>query len=316
MRPLAIGIDLGGTQVRAALINENGIILKRTAVRTAATSGPEAVLTQIDTVAKAVAAGVETTRIIGVGVSAPGPLDAKAGIALNIPTLAGFVNYPLAAALRARLEMPVVLENDGIAAASGEWHFGAGRGFENMVYVTVSTGIGGGVVVDNHILHGRRGMAGHVGHMSIERNGELCSCGNRGCFEAYGSGPAFTARAQKRALACAGTILGAEGSSIDGPAVFAAARDGDFLGLELVAEEAAILGRGFTNLLHVFSPDILVVGGGLSNEFNALYPGIHSAIQKCAMPAFRDVLIVRAELGDNSGLVGAAGLVFAKIINA
>jgi len=300
MTHFAVAIDLGGTQLRAALIDENGHVLERTAVATAASSGPDVVLEQMAAVAAHVSAGIAKSTILGVGVSAPGPLDAKAGIALNIPTLAGFVDYPLVDRLRQRLELPVVLENDGIAAALGEWHFGAGRGCENMVYVTVSTGIGGGVVADNRILHGRRGMAGHVGHMSIVAEGEPCACGNRGCFEAYGAGPAFTARAQKRALACAHTSLGMNGALIDSAAVFAAAKAGDSLACALVAEEAAILGAGFTSLLHLFSPEVLVMGGGLSNEFDTLYPGIHHAIQTHAMPAFRDIMVRRAELGGNS----------------
>ena len=309
--PLAIGIDLGGTQLRAALITPQGDILARTAVATAATAGPAAVLDQICAVVEKVCAGVDKGRISGIGVSAPGPLDSKQGIALSIPTLAGFVDYPLGQAVRARWSCPVVLENDGIAAALGEWQFGAGRGVENMVYVTVSTGIGGGVVVDNRILRGRRGMAAHVGHMSFIAEGALCVCGNRGCFEAYGSGPAFVARAQRQALACTSTTLGQNGAVIDSPAVFAAAKAGDTLALALVAEEAAILGTGFTSLLHLFSPDVLVMGGGLAHEFDMLYPGIQSVIQKSAMPAFRDVRIKRAALNDNSGLIGAAGLVFA-----
>ena len=138
-------------------------------------------------------------RICGVGVCSPGPLDTISGTALGVPTLAGFADLPLRRMLEERFGLPVRLENDGIAAAIGEWRFGAGRGFDNVLYVTVSTGIGAGVISEGRVLRGRRGLAGHAGHMTIVRDGDRCSCGNRGCWEAYGAGPAFTHRARRRA---------------------------------------------------------------------------------------------------------------------
>jgi glucokinase len=310
MREIAVGIDLGGTQVRAALVDDGGNILARAEERTDAMAGPDCVLGQIQGLTERLLVGVDRSLVVGVGVSAPGPLDTEAGLALDVPTLKGFANYPLAEELRRRLSFPVRLENDGIAAAIGEWQFGAARGVNNSVYVTISTGIGGGAIIDGRVLRGRKGMAGHIGHMSVAPNGELCLCGNRGCFEAYGSGTAFTARARKRAAECAETSLGKGGEPIDSRSVFAAGRAGDVLANDLIDEEAEILGRGFTSLLHIFSPEIVVVGGGLSHEFDRLQPGIQDYISRWAMPAFRDVKVVCAALGQNSGLVGAAALAF------
>ena len=139
-------------------------------------------------------------RIAGVGVSAPGPLDSETGTIIAIPTLPGWEEFPLATTLAREFGLPVVVENDGIAAANGEWRFGSARELRHFVYVTVSTGIGGGVVVDGRLLHGRRGLAGHVGHMVIAPDGPLCSCGARGCFEALASGSAL-ARAGREAVA-------------------------------------------------------------------------------------------------------------------
>jgi glucokinase len=153
-------------------------------------------------------------------------------------------------------------------------------------------------------------MAAHIGHMSVMPNGELCPCGNRGCFEAYGSGTAFTRRARARAAECSETTLGGNGNEIHSRDVFAAARDGDDLSNKLIDEEAEILGRGFTSLTHIFSPEILVMGGGLSNEFERLQPGIQRYINQWAMPGFKDVEVVRADLGHNSGLIGSAALAF------
>ncbi|WP_274630499.1 ROK family protein [Arvimicrobium flavum] len=310
--PLAIGLDLGGTQLRAALVSRSGEVLKRTAVATAASAGPEAVVGQLAEVAREIAEGVALAEIAGVGISAPGPLDAVNGRIIWAPTLAGFRDVPIAALLAQRLGLPVRLENDGIAAALGEWRFGAGRALSNLAYVTVSTGIGGGVVCDGRVLRGRRGMAGHVGHMTIVEDGDICSCGNSGCWEAYASGTAFTRRARLRATDAADTLLGEDMEAIDARRVFEAAARGDPLAGELVAEEADYLGIGIANLLHLYSPDIVIIGGGMANGFGEMQEGIARRVQRSAMPAFRDVPVVRAELGDNSGLIGAAAMVFGE----
>lgn len=309
----AIAVDLGGTQLRAALIDSAGQILERDHVPTDAMGGPEAVIAQIERLVKAIAVKAGAKTIQGVGVSSPGPLDTEKGVALSLPTITGFTEYAVGDALRSHISYPVVLENDGISAAIGEWRFGAGIGFSNIVYVTVSTGIGGGVIVDGRVMRGRRGMAGHVGHMIVVPDGDVCGCGTKGCFEAYGAGPAFTARACRHAFGHATTILGRGGAEITSPSVFAAAKIGDQLAQELVAEEAKILGMGFASLFHLYSPDILIMGGGLSNEFDMLAPGIATQIQLSAMPAFKSVPVVKAKLGGNSGLVGAASLVFQAV---
>ena len=308
--PLAIGVDIGGTQLRAALVDGSGAILSRAAARTEASAGPHAVIRQIAGLVAEVTAGVDRAHLLGAGVSCPGPLDTISGTALGIPTLSGWVDIPVAAMIEAALGLPTRLENDGIAAAHGEWRFGAGRGLDNLVYVTVSTGIGGGVVLDGRLVHGRRGMAGHIGHMMVERDGELCSCGNRGCWEAYASGTAFS-RAAEQHIAAAGA-----GSALDGlgrpdaKLVFDAARSGDGLALALVAEEADWLGIGMVSLAHLYSPEKIIIGGGLANGLDLLAPGIAARLAGSAMPAFRDIGIVPAMLGDNPGLIGAAALFF------
>ncbi|OCJ00614.1 glucokinase [Rhizobium sp. AC27/96] len=310
MSRFAIGIDLGGTQVRAALVDELGNVLQRVEDRTDADAGPDPVLGQIGSLTDRLLLTCDPGAIVGIGVSAPGPLDTETGTALEIPTLRGFSNYPLRQELQKRLRLPVRLENDGIAAAIGEWQFGAGRGIANLVYVTVSTGIGGGAIADGRVVRGRKGMAGHVGHMSIAPDGIVCPCGNKGCFEAYASGTAFAKRARTRATECSETLLAQNGEVVDSRSIFAAAAAGDPLANSLVDEEAEILGRGFTNLIHIFSPEIVIMGGGLSDQFDRLRPGIQSHVSQWAMPAFRDVEVVRAALGQNSGLIGAAALAF------
>lgn len=192
MDEFAIALDLGGTQLRAALVDRHGQVLNRVAVLTRATQGPDVVIQQLKDAAQAVMSGVDRDRILGIGLSVPGPLDAAAGVSISIPTIAGFENVKLREPLERFLDLSVWLENDGTAAALAEWRFGAGVGLQNLVYITVSTGIGGGVVADNRLLRGRLGLAGEVGHMTIIRNGETCSCGNKGCWEAYASGTALS----------------------------------------------------------------------------------------------------------------------------
>lgn len=298
----AIGIDIGGTRLRAALVDGGGRILERTETATAARAGPAAVVAQITELVAQIAPRDGPMAPVGVGVSCPGPLDTERGVALGVPTLANWVDVPIATMIADRLEMPVRLENDGIAAAHGEWRFGAGRGLEHMIYATISTGIGGGVVSDGALLHGRLGMAGHIGHMTIAQDGALCSCGNHGCWEAYASGTAFTRRIRAH---------GGNWSEAGPAEIFGQARQGDAEALALVAEEADLLGVGIANLLHLYSPQMVVLGGGVANGFSLLEAGIRERVMQNAMPAFRDVAIVVAELGDNAGLVGAATLMLA-----
>jgi glucokinase len=208
--------------------------------------------------------------------------------------------------------MPVALDNDGICAAIGEWRMGAGQGYDNVVYVTVSTGIGGGVIAGGRVLRGHRGIAGHVGHMSIVVDGELCLCGCRGCFEAYASGSSFTARA----VAVAKHEPVALPSPVDAPSVFAAAAAGNPAALALVHDEANFLGQGFANLLHLYSPEILIMGGGMANQFDMLKDGIVARMRASSMPAYSDVPLVKAALGGDSGIIGAAALVFDENLRA
>jgi glucokinase len=309
----ALAIDLGGTQLRTALVGRDRTVLRRHAMPTPAKAGAEAVVAAIAGAAREVMSGLRASEILGIGLSSPGPIDAESGIALAVPTIVGFTNFPLRDAVEEALHHNVFLENDGITAAFGEWKQGAGQGLRSMVYVTVSTGIGGGVVADGRLLHGHKGLAGHVGHLSIDRDGLRCACGNTGCWEAYAAGPAFAARARSEASLARQSLLYERASVLEPADVFSAAAQGDRLALSLVKEEARLLGVGITTLLHLFSPERVIIGGGLSNAFEQLHPGISAYVRTNAMPAFRDVEIVKAGLGGDSGLVGAAELVFAAL---
>jgi glucokinase len=291
---IALAIDLGGTQLRVAHVNEQGEVLKRAALPTDAKGGPKNVVAQMVKLANELGMAAVST----IGISSPGPLNSDTGVTMELPTLMGWNGFPLRKTLSDQLSLPVTLENDGISAAYGEWKFGAGRGLKHMVYVTVSTGIGGGVIVDGRVMRGNKGMACHVGHMMIARDGPMCSCGGRGCFEALAAGPAF---------AKSGVPHGFETAS----AIVEAARSGDSTAIKLVEREAELLGYGFASLAHLYSPQRLVMGGGVSKALDLMLPTILKTMTPITMPSFRDADIVAAQLGDNAGLVGAAGLAFA-----
>ncbi len=314
MRPLAVALDLGGTQVRAALVDDDGVIHARAAELTDVAGGPESVLGQMRRLAAVVSGDVAPWNLVGVGVCAPGPLDTETGTTLDIPTLPGWQDFPLRDALADVLDLPVALENDGIAAAHGEWRHGAGRGLRHLVYVTVSTGIGGGVVMDGRLLHGRRGMGGHMGHFQMDPAGPLCSCGARGCFEVLAAGTALDRAGRAAAGRDAASLIAMLAG--DGPVmarhVVDAARRSDLEAGRLIEQEAEYLGLGFTGLIHLYSPELVIMGGGVSNAFDLLDRGIHAVIRRQAMAAFRDVRVVRAGLGGNSGLVGAAAMALAQ----
>ena len=290
-----LGIDIGGSRIRAAVVSPEGGLLTRAEGVTPARASGDAVVEAVAQVVAQAMQGHAVGSLLGAGVGAPGPLDALQGLALSTPTIDGFRDFPLRDRIAGAIGLRTLLDHDGHAAAFGEWQFGAGRGHHNMVYVTVSTGIGGGAIVDGRLQRGRRGMAAHVGHMTLLPDGPVCNCGNPGCWEALAAGPALTAAARRAGFA-------------DGEAVFAAARAGDPGATAVAAAEARWLGIGIVSLLHVYSPDIVVLGGGVMNGLDVLHPAMSAEIAARAMPPFRDTRVVRASLLDNAGLIGAAAL--------
>jgi glucokinase len=229
---------------------------------------------------------------------------------LRAPMLDGWADVPLASILGSRLGRPVRLENDANMAALGEWMFGAGQGTRHIVFVTVSTGIGGGVIVDGRLLHGWRGMAAEIGHMAVSEREIPCACGSTGCWEALASGTALARFANAAAAGAAVTSLPRDGS-ISARDVVAAAVAGDPLASRLLDQEARWLGVGFANLLHLYSPERIIVGGGVSVGLEAMRPTIEAVMRRRVMGAYRDAPLLHAALGGDAGLAGAAGVILA-----
>jgi glucokinase len=311
---LAAGIDLGGTKIYALVATAKGEVLGEDRCATqAAEGGPEAVVARIDaSVRRALAqAGLTTNDIVGAGISSPGPCEPASGIVTDAPNLPGFHNVPLARLVGDALGVATVLENDANAAAYGEFRLGAGQGCRHLIYVTLGTGIGGGIIIDGKVYWGASGAAGEVGHLVVDEDGPVCNCGGRGCVEALASGPAI-AREARAAVKAGRSPLLAELAG-EGPMtaeiVHEAALRGDGAAREVIERAGHYLGLGLVGLLNCFNPEALILGGGLTNLGNFyLGPAIRTAREGAFEQVVADAQITLAKLGERAGALGVAAI--------
>lgn len=307
--PPVVGVDLGGTYIRAALADERGVLVARRKVETLAREGIEAVVGRIVKAAEEV--GVVDAAALGI--CSPGPLSSRTGVVYSPPNLPGWRDVPLVEMLEERLGVPVFLGNDANAAALGEYAYGAGRGVGHMIYVTVSTGVGGGVISDGRLLEGRHGAAGEVGHVVLEPDGPPCNCGNRGCLEALVSGTAIARQAREAISAGRETsiehLAETDPHGVTAEVVVRAARGGDDLAGELLQRVGRWLGLAFVGLVHLFDPQVIVVGGGVTNAGELLMKPTRDTMFAGIMPIYKeDLKVVPPDLGPDAGLYGAISL--------
>ncbi|MBI3287221.1 MAG: ROK family protein [Chloroflexi bacterium] len=310
-----VALDVGGTKLRAALVDRQGRILHRDEVSTLAQEGPEAVIGRMEALIRHL---TEDREYGSIGIAMPGPLNPREGIVYETPNLPGWHNVPLAARIAKAFETPVRLDNDANLAALGEHRFGAGRGAEEMVYITVSTGIGGGIITRGELLYGWRGSAAEVGHMVIEPSGPRCGCGNRGCLEALASGTAIAREAIERIQAGAVSAIldlaDGEVGSVTGKTVTEAAAQGDHLAQEILEQASYYLGIGIATLLNLLNPQLIILGGGVALSGRLPDEPMWRAIQEHALPSIRrGVEIKYAALGDDAGLLGASVIAFEEL---
>ena len=305
-----IVVDLGGTRVRAALAGSDLHLHERREESTFHRRGAPGVLDQIVRLADEALAGASRSWCdIGyLAVASPGPLDPETGVVYHPPNLSGWGEVPLGPELTGRTGVPVVLINDANAAALGEFHAGAGRGTRNLVYLTISTGIGGGVIVDGSLLEGSSGSAGEIGHHTVERHGPPCPCGSIGCLEAISSGPSIALRFRQRLDAGERSTLAAKaGEGITAADVARAAAQGDDLAADVWQDSMQALGFGVVNCIHIFNPDVIILGGGVTRAGRQVFDPVLEIVDRYALPVPRAaVRIVPAALGEDAGLVGAA----------
>ncbi|MGE5550590.1 MAG: ROK family protein [Bacteroidota bacterium] len=310
MSDLTVGVDLGGTKIAAALVGPEDRILAEDRRPTEAERGVETVVGKIVEAVRQVAGG-DLGRVTAIGLGAPGPLNCRKGLVHKAPNLSGWDNVPIVRLLEDRLGIHTVLENDANAAGYGEWAAGAGKGTRDMIYLTISTGIGGGLIVGGRIHHGRDDGAGEVGHMTVVPDGPPCGCGRRGCWETLCSGTGIAAAmvrklaggAESRVLA----LAGGDPKNVTSAHVAQAAREGDPAARAVFDEALFYMALGLTNLIHLLNPEMVVIGGGVAKLGDQLFVPLREMVKKRAYPALVENLpIVPAALGDRAGVLGAA----------
>ena len=313
---VALAMDLGGTWIRAALVTQAGNIIWQERTPTNPGDAKEAIVGRInDAISRGLSAAQDNT-LAGVGLALAGPVDPRTGILYAPPNLLQLDGVSFKNIWQERGKWPVFTGNDATVAALGEYTYGSGVGSRTLIYITLSTGIGGGIVVDGRPMDGAYGMAGEIGHMCIDRNGPLCKCGHRGCLESYASGTAIGETAQRLVKARTDSMLvnmvSGDLSKISAQHVFQAARAGDVVSQELLDDVSQALGVGLVNILHLFNPDIIVIGGGVSQSWDCLWPTVDRYIQTNAMAHIRKMgfQVVVTSLGDDIGLLGAAAMVW------
>lgn len=307
---LYAAIDLGGTNVRAIVADLEGNVSSEDIRASMASEGLEITLdTMIASLEAACAkAEVGVGDLKALGIASPGAVDSANGVVPEAPQLVGWKDVPLVRLLSERLGVPVWLENDANAAALGENRFGAGKGARNMLYITVSTGVGGGIIIGGDLYRGARGAAGEMGHVIIDINGPPCGCGGRGCLESLASGTAIARRGRElleggQAPALA-KIIAREGE-ITSEMIAQAASDGDEVSRRIFADVGMYLGVALAGFVNIFNPEAILIGGGVARSADLFMPEARSVMEERAMRApLEDVRLGLAELGDRIGSLG------------
>lgn len=308
---LLIGIDLGGTSTRAAVGLRDGTLLAAHKAPTPAAEGPGQVVEAIVDAARLACtrSGVTLDEIAAWGVAAPGPVNRYDGSVYDPPNLPGWHTVQLQTLLREHTGKPVTVGNDANVACVAEWRHGAARGANDVVYLTVSTGVGAGIIAGGRLLVGRRGAAGELGHMTVDYHGPTCNCGNRGDLESLCSGTAIARMAREELARGKESTLSARGPAVTAVDVVAAAQAGDAMALDIVARAADALGAGAVNIVNIFNPEVIVIGGGVAHAGPLLFEPVQTVVDRYAMRlAAQDVRIVPAHFGDTAGLIGAVSL--------
>ncbi len=300
-----IAIDIGGTQTRIGFYPENGtepIQIKRYNTHKPGVSALDNMLEQIDSLWST------NIKVKAIGVAAPGPLDPQSGVLFFAPNIPEWKNLPLAAELVNRFHVPVRLGNDANLAAYGEWLFGAGQKHHHLIYLTISTGIGGGIICNDELLEGHRGMATELGHITVLPDGPLCGCGMRGHLESFSSGTGITRFVVEE------ISKGVPSSLKDIPVISArdisvAAAKGDHLARQAIEQAGYYLGIGIANFLYIFNPSIIIFGGGVSRIGAPLFDPMQASLKERIPAAYlQDLTFAAAALGDDAGLMGALAM--------
>ena len=306
-----LAIDIGGTKLAAGIVAETGELIDSVRTPTHAEQGPDRVLERILDLSHTLLRR-SPVSIQSVGVGCGGPLDTRRGLIQNPPNLPGWIDYPLVARLQESLALPVALDNDANAAALAEFRFGAGRGTRQMVYLTISTGVGGGLILNGELYRGKHGNAGELGHIQVKYDGDPCNCGGRGCLEAYASGTNIARRARQLAALHPESVLASTPlADITAQTVLAALRANDAVAWQLWNDTLDLMAAGVASIVNAFDPERVVIGGGITNFGDLLFVPLRERVAERAMPPlFSGVEICPADFAENVGILGAAAVAF------
>jgi len=312
-----LAIDIGGTKIIAAIISSKGKIVAKEYHPTLAGEGVQAIIgwlfLAIDNLLKK--NNIDPSQLHSISIAAAGAIDFDRGVVTSSPNLPGWHNVPLRDIVSRKYKVNTFLINDANAAALGEHEFGAGRGVNNLILLTVGTGIGGGIIINGRLYSGPSGSAGEIGHMTIDVNGPRCSCGNIGCLEMLASGTAIAREAIRRISQGEDSslthLVKGKIENITAEKVEAAARGGDSLASEVISQAATYLGVGMVNLVNIFNPEMIIVGGGVAKMGELLLEPARQVVKGRAFPLLAQaVRIVSAQLGEDAGVLGAAAFAY------
>ncbi len=309
-----LGIDLGGTNIAAGVVDENYKIIGNGKVKTGKNRTPDEIA---DDMVKAVYlaiedAGIKAEEIVSMGIGSPGAIDPKAGVVCRATNL-GFFDLPLCQMLKERTGFDFYIENDANAAAYGELIAGAGRGITDFIAITLGTGVGGGIIIDGQIYSGFNHAGGELGHTVICHGGEQCSCGRKGCWEAYASATALIRQTKVAMNANPDSALwdiAGDIENVDGKTAFDGMRAGDKVATEVVKSYTEYVAEGLVDMINIFQPEIICIGGGICKEGDTLLRPIQEFVDaNCFARAHKKRITIKiAELGNDAGIIGAARL--------
>ena len=307
-----VGIDLGGTNTKIGVVDKEGNKIFTTTMKTESIDGHKESLDRIANILKENLKeyDIKLTDVGGVGIGVPGPV-VKGRIVKFFANFPWQENLDLAAEFEERLGLKVKVDNDVNVITLGEMWKGAGKGHKNVLGIAVGTGIGGGIIIDGNLVSGKNGTAGEIGHSKVVKDGKLCGCGQKGCWEAYASATGLIREAQGRLIVNKKNKLyeDTKGREVEAKDIFDAAKDGDEFSMDIVDYEVDYLALGISNLLNILDPEIIVMGGGVSLAGDFLLDRLRERLKKYALPsALEGLEIVEAELGNDAGILGAAHL--------
>lgn len=309
-KSLVFAVDLGGTHLRAAVIDRQGNIQHRFRQFTPKVTQPEEMVhALVETARDCKSKTAHLGKVSSVSVAVPGTVNFNEGVVLTAPNLPVLSNFPLRAALQEELQLPVIIENDGNAAALGEMLHGAGKGYSSIVCITLGTGVGGGIILDGRIWRGSDGTAGEIGHIGVAPlAGDKCACGSRGCLEVYASATAIVRLAREALKQRPVTKLN-NFDELNSERVYDAGLEGDGIAIGVFRDVGAYLGIGIAAIVNLLNPQMIIIGGGVANGWDLFHTSMHQEVQARAFPLAAERLkITRAQCGDDAGLLGAAML--------